>query len=1175
MAQIKWTDEQKNVIDSIDKNTLVSASAGSGKTAVMLERLMRIVVGDKQTGRAGVPIRNIVTVTFNESVANELKSKISGELVKLINTGVADNDYLRAQIEDIPLADISTLHAFCSNLIKSNFEQIDIDPSFSIADDSERAVLFNKAIAEVMKKYKTGYDYEIDMLIGYCKGEQDFYELITKIYGFLEAQPDRERYLSEIALQNYERDFSKTYLAERFTAAAKERALECLIEGNKKHDEYELAKADKYVRHLELNLNILKKLSDAKDLKELCTAAMMLYDKIPPRPYERSDKDAVLSAISDDYKKYSEKFRELYGYLKDFIKTPYDEIQASIDRNGVYLAKLVDVVREVSEEYAKLKKKENKFDFSDLEYYAVKLLSDDKTARELGEKYKYICVDEYQDINAVQEYILTRLSNGKNLFMVGDVKQSIYQFRMTDPEIFLGKYRYYQSCNSAGSPHSLNKNYRSCGEVLDFVNSVFDVIMTEKYGGINYKSESRLVKGNEKYFPQDCCPVRIATFSKNKAELSVSVGNDGVYSVKDSLSEQAFEEYEEGVYIAKEILELVQNGTLQDVKGKDEHAVLRKIKFSDIAILSATRSDSVEKIINVLKSVGIPVDANNVLKEKSNPSIELVADLMRVVDNHRNDIPLASVLTSVFGRLNYDSLAQIKKKYRGEKFFHRAVMRYSREQKDEIAQRLREFFSMLEKYRFAGGFMSVSELIRRILIDFDYSTYLHTLDDGKAEYMGLERFIGALEGMSYNSSVSKFVEAMDNIEEFGKVAGDAGIQGDYVRTSTIHASKGLEYPVVFVVDCAKEVNMRDATHSLISCDKRYGMAIKSLDEDERSYDDSLPMLMFKEVKSKELLEEYMRLFYVAVTRAQNRLYLTATASDNFAEKKIKNPKSMWGWLNNVAFDDEDFKKKYAVNVEEEEQEELETVSPVYSFRQPDKYALEECLTYFDKPYAYAEATVTPVKYTVTALNNIAYESKTEKKDKEKTVNYKNLIEDFVEEMREDGEYDSDIRLYADEGIAYHRVMECIDFDCYTVKDVQNSIDGMVEKRLLTPEQRDFVNPALILDCLDSPVISLARKHTHYREKQFMLNIPADEITDTSLKDTVLLQGTVDLFIAGREKGEQNVLVDFKFSKKSDEEIKKRYSKQLELYAMAIEECMNTKVDRKVIYVLGKNKVIEM
>ncbi len=1175
MAQIKWTDEQKNVIDSIDKNTLVSASAGSGKTAVMLERLMRIVVGDKQTGRAGVPIRNIVTVTFNESVANELKSKISGELVKLINTGVADNGYLRAQIEDIPLADISTLHAFCSNLIKSNFEQIDIDPSFSIADDSERAVLFNKAIAEVMKKYKTGYDYEIDMLIGYCKSEQDFYELITKIYGFLEAQPDREKYLSEIALQNYKGDFSKTYLAERFTAAAKERALECLIEGNKKRDEYELAKADKYVAHLELHLNILKKLSDAKDLKELCTAAMKLYDKIPPRPYERSDKDAVLSAISDDYKEYGEKYKELYGYLKDFIKMPYDEIQASIDKNGVYLVKLVDVVREVAEEYAKLKKKENKFDFSDLEYYAVKLLSDDKTAKELGEKYKYICVDEYQDINAVQEYILTRLSNGKNLFMVGDVKQSIYQFRMTDPEIFLGKYRYYKSTNDAGSPHSLNKNYRSCGEVLDFVNSVFDVIMTEKCGGINYKSESRLVKGNDKYFPQDSCPVRIATFSKSKAELSVPVGDDGVYSVKDSLSEQTSKEYEEGVYIAREILNLVQNGTLQDVKGKDDQAVVRKIKFSDIAILSATRSDSVEKIINVLKSVGIPVDANNVLKEKSNPSIELAADLMRVVDNHRNDIPLASVLTSVFGRLTYDSLAQIKKKYRGEKFFHKAVMRYSREQKDEIAQKLREFFSMLEKYRFASGFMSVSELLRRILIDFDYSTYLHTLDDGKAEYMGLEHFIGALEGMSYNSSVSKFVEAMDNIEEFGKVAGDAGIQGDYVRTSTIHASKGLEYPVVFIVDCAKEVNMCDATHSLISCDKRYGMAIKSLDEEERSYDDSLPMLLFKEVKSKELIEEYMRLFYVAVTRAQNRLYLTATASDNFAEKKIKNPKSMWGWLNNVAYGDEDFKKKYAVHVEDEEQEELETVAPVYSFRHPDKDALEECLTYFDKPYAHEAATATPVKYTVTALNNLSYEKSEKKKTVKEIQNVKNYIEDMFEQMQEDTEADSDLRLFADEGIAYHRVMECIDFDCYTLQDVKNAMDSMVENELLTSAQRDFVDPESILDCLNNPVVAHARKYPHYREKQFMLNVPADEITDTCVRDTVLLQGTVDLFIDGRDKGGQNVLVDFKFSKKDDEQIKKRYSKQLELYAMAIEECMNTKVDKKVIYVLGKNRVIEI
>lgn len=1172
---MEWTEEQKNVIKSIDKNTLVSASAGSGKTAVMLERLVRIVVGNKEEGRKGVPLRRIVTVTFNESVANELKSKISGELVKLINTGVADNDYLRAQIEDIPLADISTLHAFCSNLIKTNFEQIDIDPSFSIADDSERQVLFNKAIAEVMKKYKTDYDYKIDILMGYCRNEGAFYELIKKVYGFLEAQPDRQKYLDETALQNYKGEFFKTALAVRFTDSVKERALQLLIEGNKKRDEYEFANADKYVNHLDLNLERFKRLSDAKDFRELCAAAMTLYEEISDRPFERSKKDAVLSAISEDYKAFAEKYNELYAYVKGIIKKPYDASQSEIENDGVYMAKLIEVVREVAEEYAKMKKKENKLDFSDLEYYAVKLLSDDKTAKELGEKYDYICVDEYQDINAVQEYILTRLSNGKNLFMVGDVKQSIYQFRMTDPEIFLNKYRYYKVSKDAGSPHSLNKNYRSCGEILEFVNSVFDVIMTEKCGGINYKSESRLVQGNEKFTEQKECPVKIVTFAKNKTELNIPVGDDGVYSVKDSLSEQTASEYEEGIYIANEILKLVQYGTIQDVKDKNKkEAEVRKIRFSDIAVLSATRSENVEKILNVIKSAGIPIDANSLLKEKSNPSIALAADLMRVLDNHRNDIPLTAVLTSVFGGLTNDSLARIKAEYGNEKFFHNAVIRYSREQKDAIAKKLKEFFAMLEKYRFAGGFMSVSELLRRILIDFDYSTYLHTFDYGKAEYTGLEQFIGNLEGMSYNSSVSKFVDAMNKVEDFGNVAGDAGIQGNCVKTSTIHAAKGLEYPIVFVVDCAKEANLRDANSSLFICDKRYGMTMKTLDEEERSYDDSLPMLLMKDVKTKDIVEEYMRLFYVAATRAQNKLYFTATALNEFG-KKTTSKKSMWAWLNNIACNDEEFKKKYAPQNDEQEEEELETVAPVYTFRQPDGKTAEECAAYFDKPYAFASATVTPVKYTVTALNNMSFENKKDKKDAKETQNFKNLLEDFVEETRENGEYDADLTLYADEGIAYHRVMECIDFDCYTVGDVQKRIDEMVEDRLLTAQQRAFVNPRLILDCLENPVVSLARKYPHYREKQFMLNLPADEITDTDVKDTVLLQGTVDLFIAGREKDGQNVLVDFKFSKKDEEQIKRRYSKQLELYAMAIEECMNTKVDKKVIFVLGQKKIIEM
>lgn len=1175
MAEIKWTDEQKKVIDSRDKNTLVSASAGSGKTAVMLERLVRIVVGDKSENRAGVPLKKIVTVTFNESVAVELRSKIGGKLVELINTGVAPNDYLRAQIEDIPLADISTLHAFCSNLIKTNFEQLDIDPSFSIADDSERQVLFNKAIAEVMKKYKTNYDYDIDILIGYCKGEGEFYSTIANIYSFLESQPDRQKYLDEIALENYNGNFADSDLAKKYLQGIRDKCLECLIEGNKKHDEYVALRADRFVEHIDVHLSILDRLAGAKDLCALINETSLI-PSIKSRPAAKKD-DAVMLEIAEEYAVFNDKCKALYTDLKDVFSCGYEEAQAALDKNSVYLKKLVQVVKEVSEEYAKIKKKQNKFDFSDLEYYAVKLLSDDDTAREISSKYEYICVDEYQDINAVQEYIISRLSNGKNLFMVGDVKQSIYQFRMTDPEIFLGKYRRYQSDEDAGSPHSLNKNYRSGREIIDFVNRIFDVIMTGRCGGIDYKKESRLTLGNTDYLALDDNPVRIATFSKSKAELTAPVGGDGVYSVKDSILEDATGDYEEGVYIAKEILNLVEKGRIQVVQKDADGNVIpkwRNVRFGDIAILSATRSGGVEKIIDVLKSVGIPVDAGNLLKEKSNPSIELIADYMRVIDNHRNDVPLVSVLTSIFGNLTYDQLAHIRKTYPEEKFFHKAVTAYAKQQKDGIASRLNKFFADLDKYRFAGGFMTVSQLIRRILADSDYATYMHTLDDGNAEYAGLEQFVAALSEKPYDASVAQFVHAMDNVEEFGKVAGDTGIQGDFVKTSTIHASKGLEYPIVFIADCAKEMNTRDVSAALVLCDKRYGMAIRSLNDKDRSYDDSLPMLFLKDIKTKEIIEEYMRLFYVAVTRAQHRLYMTATSSTEFAEKEIKNPKSMWAWLNNVAYRDAAFRKDYEVKVEEGEADEIEETSHAYSFRQPSKDAVEKFTAYFDKSYEYSEATTTPVKYTVTALNNLAYTANhTDKTTVAEGI--KNILEDFAEEMKDDFEADSDVRLFADEGIAYHRVMECIDFDCYTVGDVQKSIDGMVKKGLLTEAQKEFVDPKTILQCLSDENVSLARKYRHFREKQFMLNVPADEISATSVKDTVLLQGTVDLFINGRENGGPNILVDFKFSKKSAEQIKARYAKQIQLYAMAIEECMNTVVDRKIIYVLGQNKVIEM
>lgn len=1166
MSGINWTKEQLDVIASIDNNTLVSASAGSGKTAVMLERIMRLISGGD--GRAPIPLRRIMIATFNESVAAELKNKINAALFKLIESGSGDRDFLRMQIEDLPLADISTLHAFCGMLIRSNFEYLDIQPSYSIVDEDEKNTLFGKAMQTVLKKYIGGGDYVADVLVDYFGGEKSFEKTLAKTYSFLEAQLDREGFLEQIALSSYSDDFNTTALARKYISDVHSRCIELLSEGYKKRDFFEQSGMDKRVEHISLSLNFLQVVDRTKNVRELCDA-IVLAPSIPNVPVSKRGDD-VDKSVGEDYKEYNSAYKDFVNGIKIVFGDGYEKCQERIAAVRPYLSKLVDILSDTSKEYSALKKKDNKMDFADLEYYAVKLLQDDGIAEEISRKYDYICVDEYQDINAVQEYIIKRVSNGKNLFMVGDVKQSIYQFRMTDPQIFLGKYRRYKDDPSLGSPFSLNCNYRSGKEVIDFVNAVFDRIMTSDLGGVDYRRESRLAQGNLNYDPQDDMPIRISGFSKSCGEVDVPVGEDGVYSVRDSLSLEKEGAYEEGLFIAGQISSIVGKKRIQ-VAMPDGSMGYREIKFSDIAILCSKRSDGVEKILGALRAAGIPVDSANISSEQFNPSIGLMIDFIKIIDNYRQDIPLVSVLTSgVFSRLGYRDVAQIKRAYRGEKFFCDSTEKYAAEKSDRIAEDLKMFYAMLDKYRFISQFSTVASLIRRVLADYDYRAFALSRKDGRNEYDGLERFIDKLDGRPYNSSVSAFAQAADNSDSFGAIAAAGGAQGDFVKTSTIHASKGLEYPIVFIVDAAKQVNLSDANTAQIICDKEYGFAIKDIDDLERSYAASAPMEIIRKIKTKELTEEFMRLFYVALTRARNRLYITATTDKTLGEKSAAKPRSMWDWLNNIACEDRGFAEKYYFSEATREDGADDIAQTKRFFRTPsdeDMIFFSDALT---KKYQHNDATKMPVKHTVTSVNDEYYNSRFGK-NALRPYDSESLVESVKDADVEDA---PELLSRADEGIAYHRVLECIDYDCYTVADVEEKLSEMTEKGLLTERQRAVVDATSILECLESDVMRAAGKYPHYREKQFMLDLPADEFLDTEVKDRVLLQGTVDLFIRGREKGGENILVDFKYSKRSKEQIKERYSRQLQLYSKAVEECLGEPVDKKIIFVLGRNIAIE-
>ncbi|MDE6188941.1 MAG: UvrD-helicase domain-containing protein, partial [Clostridia bacterium] len=1071
---ITWTDEQKAVIESVDNNTLVSASAGSGKTAVMLERVVRLIVGDGKEGQAPVPLKRIMILSFNESVAAELKSKISVQLSKLIDSGKYDREYIARQIEDIPLSDISTLHAFCGMLIKSNFEYLGIQPSYSILDDSEKQATFSKALENCLKKYRSDYDYEMDILINYFGGEKSFESTVSKIYSFLEAQLDREKFLREVALSSYSPDFKSSPLAKSFMQGFYSKCVDILADGYDKLSYFQTAGMDERANHIQTTLKFMEKLNNCKTVEELSDSLKLAPEFVRLPNTKRGDD--VDKSVGADYKKFNDGYKDFVTGSKKIFERDYLQDQALIDKNRRYLERLIDLIESVSKEYARLKRKDNKMDFADLEYYAVKLLENDAIAEEISQKYDYVCLDEYQDVNDVQEYVIKRVSNGKNLFMVGDVKQSIYQFRMTDPQIFLSKYRKFKDDPSFGSPHSLNKNYRSCKEVIDFVNDVFDKIMTEEFGGIDYRGESRLSLGNTDYEEQLEPPVRITSFSKNAEQLDLPVGEDGVYGVRDSLSLTTDSSYEEGVFIAEEISKLVGKKTIQ-VSTKGGGMEYREVRFSDIALICSKRSSGVEKILNVLKKVGIPVDSANIVNEKSNPSVNLIIDFMRVLDNHRQDIPLVAILTcGAFSRLTYADTVVIKKEYRSEKFFFQAVEKYAKEKQDGVAEKLNEFFALIAKYRFAGEFTSVSDLIRRILSDRNYRAYALSRENGADEYSALERFISKIEGKPYDGSIAKFVEAADSVADFGKVAVDGSAQGDVVKTSTIHASKGLEYPIVFLIDIAKQVNMTDVTTSQSLCDKKYGLAIKNIDDLERSYEASLPMELMKYFKSKQIVEEFMRLFYVAATRARNRLYLTGTTPKVFGEKPVKNPKSIWGWLNNIAVEDGSFFEKYYFAPEEIDDEAGEEESRDIARRAVDEKDLRAFADMLENNYGFIEATKMPVKHTVTSVNNEYYNSLFGE-SKPRLADSENLVEMLKEGDDEERAQASSL---ADEGIAYHRVLECIDYDCYTLADVENQLENMTSQGLLTKEQRAIVDARSIFDCLQSDIIKEARKYTHYR-----------------------------------------------------------------------------------------------
>ncbi len=1115
----KWnpTDDQKRAVLAKGR-VLVSAAAGSGKTSTMVKRIMLMIA-------EGASMKNMLVLVYNTAAADELKERLHRELFDraCAERGELQERY-RKELDDLPFCKICTIHAFCNALIRDNFDKLELSPTFTVLDEQAHAAYMNAALDSVFEEYSQEGDAlfgDIAEIFSQARKDDNLKANVIKLYSLLDVQPHRQAFLDTVknCYDSFENSEFMSVLANYYKAFFGEAA--------DKINELPLSELErslvKYGEAARVSLALCNELVAARTFMQMCGVAAE-YQK--PALGRRVNLDERIKALSDVAKSYID---EVFDAAKELAQICLckGELEAYHAQNALYIKKLIEITLRFDNELQKAKRKDDVLSFEDLQHLASKLLLKHP---DIGSEYEAVFVDEYQDINPTQEFIVRRLVKGE-CFMVGDVKQSIYGFRLADPAIFLSRQRSY--IDGDGTAIDFNRNFRSARQILSFVNGVFNAVMTQKSADVDYKNEAAF----ELDGVSSDGAVQLHLFTESKPEGKEVAGLYDI-AAHEQDDEYASASQNEGRFIAREIKTLVGIA-----KKKDGSTV----GYGDIAILFRSRSKGSQQIIEQLKSDGIPVDESVFSKSSSRPERELI-NFLRVLDNPRQDIPLAGFLLSFFGGYCEEELAAVAAE-EGECFYDKAKLFATaygcgdddNEQGDKclLAKKLRDTFAMLDGYRTKASFKNVAELMGGIVSDFCYDAYLNRL--GEAAVYGIKAFIASVASQA-ECSLGKFLEDYCEAGEISKASGG----GDRVHISTFHGFKGLEIPVVFVADAGYGFNYESGGGDLSAIGKGY-IGLKYFDFESKRKAATLSKIAVSKLNRQQRVKEEMRLFYVALTRAEKLMYVTASVSAKKAEE--------FGCVQKLsgAGCDLDFISAavcagtlQTVAVKHGAEDMRAALSAQDNRMLPKDDGIVKAIKDGRSiEYKYAESTSLAMKYSVSSL---------------------------------DGQDEQAVRVFEDgasAGTAYHKVMQNIDFFARGEDAVEAELKRMTDESVLTEEERELIDISLISACLDSEIAALARaaqaEGKCLREQPFMMYKPANEVGDEfTATDKVLVQGVIDLFIGG----EKNVLVDFKYSRLDDETLAKKYKKQLYLYKTAIEGAIDAKIDRILLYSFINKSVVE-
>ena len=1121
----KWTIDQQKAIDyeSTDSNNkIVLASAGSGKTSVMVEKILNHIDNFGS-------VRRIIVSTFTNNSATDMKEKIVEELKRRIRDNTTNQklaNHYREQLADLPLANIGTIDSFCKSLVEKHYEEIKASPQLDLLSPSETDNLLRESIQEVILEKLSEENPEEEfknLLKDYTSGRRfdAIYKTIEEVYNFLSALPSEEEKIEEMmddvnssimearAINWYMRD-----IKDKLSIAI-ERANEAMVSEGESFENEEI----------EIFIEIAKKIINAPNTLKAFCEVLDNNDKINIENFTKK-----LNDIRDPLNKYLEVF------------TDYDEVE-KIELEGRRRAKaLLCLTKECLDRFHENKQDEGVMTFSDIERAALKILSSDtepdgrsEVAKDLRNDIDYIFIDEYQDINLLQNRIYELISND-NIFMVGDIKQSIYAFRHSMPDIMLGVREDISSGSMPGQAINFNHNFRSHESILGFVNGVFASLMTSGFGQIDYKNDAMMETVLE--WPEKEGVVTVKKVGKDEKAPAIL---SGIYSVPRAERMDSIVERMETSWVARAIQYIVGNETIYDIKEGKE----RPVEYRDIALIQRTNSPT-DKFTAEFQRRGIPYETVGAKEGLKTQDIDLFNSLIKVLSNPKQDYPLLVVMQSFFGKFTIDDIIDLRQnREKGEGLYESLL-----EASVRGNEKAKSLLSFIERSRKQAYLESIPDLMLSIATETGYDAeMLSSLDERISSF---NAYVSYLRDKDFAKNIDSYLVWVESGSDIEVKLPSAGVNA--VRIGTIHGSKGLEYPIVFLT--STHINPRQGSGAkgspVIVTDKDLGIGFKVLKQN-KALVNSLSYLAIERKKAFLEKEEGLRVLYVALTRAKNRLFITATKEDEGPKAISKYP-----WEINTYIDLIDYASQYS-----------EVVNEAYdNFNPPED---DQIVSHYEIPkidyekndlkltfpqYKYPGATMIGNKYTVTEIAEAKYI------EREADGGKIELIPGLVPISKE-------------EGIQYHAIMQYIDFNKSSKDEVTKQIDDMVSNELLGRNvDRQKINDNIIYKALQNPLFrQIANMHV-LKEQEFQLYIPHKGISPGSnVEDKVLVQGIIDL-IAYNDKDEA-ILVDYKYSSSTLGEIKARYFEQINIYAMAIERVLKKKLVKKAIYLIERDEIVEL